>query len=138
MKRRWKTFTYPPCEYGLQSEKIREIIMSTIFEKIISGEIQADILYQDEICIVIRDIQPLAPVHFLVIPKKVIPRIGDALQEDQSSLGHLLLTAGKIAEQENLSSGYRVVINHGKNGGETVPHLHVHVLGGRQMRWPPG
>jgi len=138
MKRRWKTFTYPPCEYGLQSEKIREIIMSTIFEKIISGEIQADILYQDESCIVIRDIEPQAPVHFLVIPKKVIPRIGDALQEDQSSLGHLLLTAGKIAEQENLSSGYRVVINHGKNGGETVPHLHVHVLGGRQMRWPPG
>jgi len=138
MKRRWKTFTYPPCEYGLQSEKIKEIIMSTIFEKIISGEIQADILYQDEICIVIRDIEPQAPVHFLVIPKKVIPRIGDALQEDQSSLGHLLLTAGKIAEQENLSSGYRVVINHGKNGGETVPHLHVHVLGGRQMRWPPG
>jgi len=138
MKRRWKTFTYPPCEYGLQSEKIREIIMSTIFEKIISGEIQADILYQDEICIVIRDIEPQAPVHFLVIPKKVIPRIGDALQEDQSSLGHLLLTAGKIAELENLSSGYRVVINHGKNGGETVPHLHVHVLGGRQMRWPPG
>jgi histidine triad (HIT) family protein len=112
--------------------------MSTIFEKIISGEIQADILYQDEICIVIRDIEPQAPVHFLVIPKKVIPRIGDALQEDKSSLGHLLLTAGKIAEQENLSSGYRVVINHGKNGGETVPHLHVHVLGGRQMRWPPG
>jgi histidine triad (HIT) family protein len=138
MKRLWKTFTYPPCEYGLQSEKIREIIMSTIFEKIISGEIQADILYQDEICIVIRDIEPQAPVHFLVIPKKVIPRIGDALHEDQSSLGHLLLTAGKIAEQENLSSGYRVVINHGKNGGETVPHLHVHVLGGRQMRWPPG
>jgi histidine triad (HIT) family protein len=138
MKWRWKTFTYPPCEYGLQSEKIREIIMSTIFEKIISGEIQADILYQDEICIVIRDIEPQAPVHFLVIPKKVIPRIGDALQEDQSSLGHLLLTAGKIAEQENLSSGYRVVINHGKNGGETVPHLHVHVLGGRQMTWPPG
>jgi len=138
MKRRWKTFTYPPCEYGLQSEKIKEIIMSTIFEKIISGEIQADILYQDEICIVIRDIEPQAPVHFLVIPKKVIPRIGDALQEDKSSLGHLLLTAGKIAEQENLSSGYRVVINHGKNGGETVPHLHVHVLGGRQMRWPPG
>ena len=138
MKRRWKTFTYPPCEYGLQSEKIREIIMSTIFEKIISGEIQADILYQDEICIVIRDIEPQAPVHFLVIPKKVIPRIGDAIQEDQSSLGHLLLTAAKIAERENLSSGYRVVINHGKNGGETVPHLHVHVLGGRQMRWPPG
>ena len=138
MKRRWKTFTYPPCEYGLQSEKIREIIVSTIFEKIISGEIQADILYHDEICIVIRDIEPQAPVHFLVIPKKVIPRIGDALQEDKSSLGHLLLTAGKIAEQENLSSGYRVVINHGKNGGETVPHLHVHVLGGRQMRWPPG
>lgn len=111
---------------------------TTIFQKIISGDIPADILHQDELCIVIRDIEPQSPVHFLVIPKKVIPRVGDADQEDQLILGHLLLIAGQIAKQEELSAGFRVVINHGKNGGETVPHLHVHVMGGRQMKWPPG
>ena len=111
---------------------------TTIFQKIISGDIPADILHQDELCIVIRDIEPQAPVHFLVIPKKVISRVGDADQEDQLILGHLLLVAGQIAKQEGLSAGFRVVINHGQNGGETVPHLHVHVMGGRQMQWPPG
>ena len=112
--------------------------MSTIFEKIISGEIPADILFQDEQCIVIRDIQPQSPVHFLVIPKRVIPRIGNAKTDDQTILGHLLVVAAKVAEEENLNSGYRIVINNGANGGETVPHLHIHVLGGRQMLWPPG
>ena len=112
--------------------------MSTIFEKIISGEIPADILFQDEQCIVIRDIQPQSPVHFLVIPKRVIPRIGNAKTDDQTILGHLLLVAAKVAEEENLNSVYRIVINNGANGGETVPHLHIHVLGGRQMLWPPG
>jgi histidine triad (HIT) family protein len=111
---------------------------TTIFQKIISGDIPADILHQDELCIVIRDIEPQAPVHFLVIPKKVITRVGDADQEDQLILGHLLLIAGQIAKQEELSAGFRVVINHGQNGGETVPYLHVHVMGGRQMKWPPG
>ena len=111
---------------------------TTIFQKIISGDIPADILQQDELCIMILDIEPQAPVHFLVIPKKVIPRVGDADQEDQLILGHLLLVAGQIAKQEELSAGFRVVINHGQNGGETVPHLHVHVMGGRQMKWPPG
>lgn len=112
--------------------------MSTIFEKIISGEIPADIVHQDELCLVIRDIDPQAPCHLLVIPKKVIPRIGNAVENDQSILGHLLLIAAKVAESENLSSGYRIVINNGSDGGETVAHLHVHVLGGRQMKWPPG
>lgn len=112
--------------------------MSTIFEKIISGEIPADIVHQDKLCLVIRDIDPQAPCHLLVIPKKVIPRIGNAVDNDQSTLGHLLLIAAKVAESENLSSGYRIVINNGADGGETVPHLHVHVLGGRQMKWPPG
>ncbi len=112
--------------------------MSTIFEKIISGEIPADIVHQDKLCLVIRDIDPQAPCHLLVIPKKVIPRIGNAVDNDQSTLGHLLLIAAKVAESENLSSGYRIVINNGSDGGETVPHLHVHVLGGRQMKWPPG
>ena len=112
--------------------------MSTIFEKIISGQIPADILYQDDQCIVIRDIEAQAPTHFLVIPKKVISRIGNAEDQDRSTLGHLLLIAAKIANQENLDSGYRIVINNGNDGGETVAHLHIHVLGGRQMKWPPG
>ena len=112
--------------------------MSTIFEKIISGEIPAKKAYEDDLCIAIHDVAPQAPVHLLIIPKKVIPRVGDANLEDQSILGHLLLTAGKVAKQENLEQGFRIVINHGTNGGETVPHLHVHLLGGRQMKWPPG
>jgi len=112
--------------------------MSTIFEKIISGEIPAKKAYEDDLCIAIHDVAPQAPVHLLIIPKKVIPRVGDANLEDQSILGHLLLTAGKVAMQENLEQGFRIVINHGTNGGETVPHLHVHLLGGRQMKWPPG
>jgi histidine triad (HIT) family protein len=112
--------------------------MSTIFEKIIAGEIPADKAYEDDLCIAIRDIEPQAPVHLLIIPKKVIPRVGDASLEDQSVLGHLLLIAGKIARQEGLKKGFRIVVNNGQAGGETVPHLHVHLLGGRQMQWPPG
>ena len=112
--------------------------MATIFEKIIAREIPADILHEDEHCIAIRDIDPQSPTHFLVIPKQVIPRIGEARQEDLKVLGHLLLLAGKIARDEGLEKGFRVVINNGSEGGETVPHLHFHVLGGRQMSWPPG
>ena len=112
--------------------------MATIFEKIIAREIPADILHEDEHCIAIRDIDPQSPTHFLVIPKQVIPRIGEARQEDQTVIGHLLLLAGKIARAEGLEKGFRVVINNGSEGGETVPHLHVHVLGGRQLSWPPG
>ena len=112
--------------------------MSTIFEKIINREIPAEILHEDEICIVIRDIEPQAPVHYLVIPKKKIDRIAETLETDQNTLGHLLLIARKVAVSENLIDGYRIVINNGKEGGESVPHLHVHVMGGRQMQWPPG
>ena len=96
--------------------------------KIISGEIPAEILQQDEFCLVIRDIDPQSPTHLLVIPKKVIPRIGNAQKEDQATLGHLLLVAAEVAEKEKLEAGYRIVINNGSDGGETVPHLHVHVL----------
>ena len=111
----------------------------TLFEKIIAREIPADILHEDNLCIAIRDINPQAPVHFLVIPKKVIPRVGEATEADTPILGHLLVAAGKIASAQDLANtGYRVVINHGTHGGETVPHLHVHVLGGRQLAWPPG
>lgn len=112
--------------------------MSTIFEKIIGGEIPAEKAYEDDLCIAIHDVSPQAPVHLLIIPKKVIPRVGEANLDDQSTLGHLLLIAGKVAQQENLEQGFRIVINNGMNGGETVPHLHVHLLGGRQMKWPPG
>ncbi len=112
--------------------------MSTIFERIISREIPARIEYEDDRCIVIHDIDPQAPAHFLVIPKKVVKRVGDASIEDQPLLGHLLLTAAKIADSLNLEGGYRIVINNGMDGGETVPHMHVHVLGGRRMSWPPG
>jgi histidine triad (HIT) family protein len=111
----------------------------TLFEKIIAGEIPAEILYQDEACLVLRDINPQAPVHLLIIPKRVIPRIAEADAEDAGLLGTLLLKAHEIAEQEGIaSSGYRLVINNGADGGESVPHLHVHLLGGRPLQWPPG
>jgi histidine triad (HIT) family protein len=112
--------------------------MSTLFEKIIAREIPAKIEHEDEHCIVIHDIDPQAPVHVLVIPKKPIPRVGEAAAEDQPVLGHLLLTAGSVAQKLELEKGFRIVINNGKEGGEAVPHLHVHLLGGRQMNWPPG
>jgi histidine triad (HIT) family protein len=112
--------------------------MSTLFEKIIARDIPAEILYEDKSCIAIKDIEPQAPVHFLVIPKKVIARLGEAVKSDQSSLGHLLITAAQVARELGLEEGYRTVINSGTHGGETVPHLHVHVLGGRQLKWPPG
>ncbi len=112
--------------------------MESIFEKIIERKIPADILFEDDTCIVIRDIEPKAPVHCLIIPKKKIERIALAQETDQSTLGHLLLIATKIANKENLEDGFRIVINNGPNGGESVPHLHVHLLGGRKMAWPPG
>jgi len=113
----------------------------TIFEKIIAGEIPAEIIYQDELCAAIRDINPQAPVHVLIVPKRVIPRVGEAQESDQATLGALLLAAGKVAKQlgvSETSKGFRLVINHGKDGGETVPHLHVHLLAGRELDWPPG
>jgi histidine triad (HIT) family protein len=110
----------------------------TLFEKIIAREIPAQIVYEDELSIAIRDINPQAPVHVLVIPKKPIARVGEAQPEDQALLGHLLLTAAKVAKQEGLENGFRITINQGADGGETVPHMHVHVLGGRSLSWPPG
>jgi len=112
--------------------------MVTLFERIIAREIPAKIEHEDERCIVIHDIDPKAPTHLLVIPKRVIPRIGEAGEEDGSLLGHLLLTAAKVARSTGLEGGYRVVVNNGKDGGETIPHLHLHVLGGRPLEWPPG
>ena len=102
------------------------------------GEIPANIEHEDDLCIAIHDIDPQAPTHVLVIPRKPIPRVGEATPEDQATLGHLLLTAASIAKKLNLDGGFRVVINNGPDGGESVPHLHVHLLGGRSLSWPPG
>ena len=111
----------------------------TLFEKIIAREIPADIVFEDDQCLAFRDISPQTPVHILIIPKKPIARIGAAQADDQSLLGHLILTAAEIARRENIApTGYRLVINNGPHGGETVPHLHIHLLGGRHLTWPPG
>lgn len=110
----------------------------TIFSKIIRREIPADIVYEDDLALAFNDIQPQAPVHILVIPKKPIPQLADAESQDHALMGHLLLTVKRVAEQAGLSNGYRVVINNGDDGGQTVPHLHLHILGKRQMKWPPG
>ncbi len=110
----------------------------TIFGKIIRKEIPADIVYEDDKSLAFKDISPQAPVHILVIPKKPIVRLSEATPEDHALMGHLLLIAKRVADQEGLSNGYRVVINNGVEGGQTVDHLHLHIMGGRQMTWPPG
>ncbi|MBE9142995.1 histidine triad nucleotide-binding protein [Planktothrix mougeotii] len=110
----------------------------TIFSKIIRREIPADIVYEDDLCLAFRDIAPQAPVHILVIPKKPIPKLADAISEDHALMGHLLLKVKQVAEEAGLENGYRVVINTGVDGGQTVDHLHLHILGGRYMEWPPG
>lgn len=111
----------------------------TLFEKIIAREIPAVIVYEDDLVLAFRDINPQAPTHVLIVPKRLIPRVAEATETDQSLLGHLLLKAAVVAEKVGLQQdGYRLVINNGMDGGETVPHLHCHILGGRPMKWPPG
>ena len=113
----------------------------TLFERLIAREFPADIVHEDEQIFAFRDIHPQAPIHVLIVPKRVIPRIGEAAPEDQSLLGALLLGAGEVARKLGVCStdaGFRLVINHGRNGGETVPHLHIHLLAGRPLDWPPG
>ncbi len=110
----------------------------TLFQKIADREIPGNFEYEDDLCFAIHDIEPQAPIHVLIIPKIPIPRIGEAKPENQSLIGHLLLIAGKVANGLELEAGFRIVINNGPQGGEAVPHLHVHLLGGRQMTWPPG
>jgi histidine triad (HIT) family protein len=111
----------------------------TLFEKILTKEIPATIIYEDDLVFAIHDIDPQAPKHILLVPKKPIPRLAEAQPEDQTLLGHLLLKAAEIAAKLGLEeNGYRVVINNGEDGGESVPHLHLHILGGRHMAWPPG
>jgi histidine triad (HIT) family protein len=111
----------------------------TIFQKIIDREIPADIVYEDDRALAFRDIDPQAPVHVLVIPKKAIANVAGAADEDAALLGHLLLVARDVAKQEGLAEGgYRIVANNGRDGGQEVFHLHLHVLGGRRLSWPPG
>ncbi len=113
--------------------------MSTIFKKIIDKEIPADIVYEDEHCLAFKDIDPKAPVHILIIPKKEIPSVAEVAESDKELLGHLLVKASQIAKDLGVSeSGYRLVANTNKEGGQEVPYLHIHLLGGRQMTWPPG
>lgn len=112
--------------------------MTTIFSKIIRREIPADIVYEDDLCLAFRDVNPQAPIHVLVIPKQEIPRLADAQDADQALLGHLLLAAGKVARQLGVGDAFRLVVNNGAEAGQTVFHLHLHILAGRPMRWPPG
>lgn len=111
----------------------------TLFEKIVAREIPAAVVYEDDSYLAFRDINPQAPTHVLIVPKKAIPRIAEAQTADATLLGNLLLKAAEVAEKVGLKrGGYRLVINNGADGGETVPHLHCHILGGRHMTWPPG
>jgi histidine triad (HIT) family protein len=110
----------------------------TIFGKIIRREIPATIVYEDELALAFQDVNPQAPTHLLVIPKQPIAKLEEATENDQALLGHLLLVAKKVADDAGLKNGYRVVINNGRDGGQTVFHLHLHVLGDRLLAWPPG
>ena len=110
----------------------------TVFEKIIAREIPAKIVWEDEDAIAFHDVDPQAPVHVLIVPKKVVPHLTEATDDDRALLGKLLLVARDMAKKLQLSNGYRVVINCGPDAGESVPHLHVHLLGKRALSWPPG
>lgn len=112
--------------------------MSTIFKKIIDGEIPAKIIHDDEHCLAFHDVSPQAPVHVLVIPKKEIVSVAELTDEDAPLIGHIWMVIRDLAKQLELADGYRVVVNTGKEGGQSVDHLHYHLLGGRSMKWPPG
>ena len=112
--------------------------MPTIFTKIINKEIPADIVYEDEKCLAFKDINPQAPVHILLIPKQEIRSLAEVKPEHQELMGYLLCKASEIAKAQNLEEGYRININTNSKGGQTVYHLHIHIMGGRQMNWPPG
>jgi len=124
----------PPKSQQLCMSETRE----TIFSKIIRREVPAEIVYEDDLALAFKDIRPQAPVHILVIPKQPIAQLSDAESKDHALMGHLLLTAKRVAEKVGLTNGYRIVINNGEDGGQTVYHLHLHILGGRHMKWPPG
>lgn len=110
----------------------------TIFGKILRGEIPTKFIYEDDKCVAFDDINPQAPTHFLVIPRKAIPQLSAAEDSDESLLGHLMIVARKLAKDKGLDNGFRLVVNDGRDGCQSVYHLHLHVLGGRSLGWPPG
>jgi histidine triad (HIT) family protein len=112
--------------------------MASLFTKIIAREIPADILFEDELCLAFRDIRPQAPTHFLVIPKKEIASLAELSKEDEQIVGRCVMVAAHVASEQGLGGGYRLIANTGRDGGQEVPHLHFHVLGGRKLTWPPG
>jgi histidine triad (HIT) family protein len=114
------------------------MMTDNLFLKILDKKIPAKIIYEDERCIAFHDVNPQAPVHVLLIPRKVIPTHADVKPEDRELLGHLHLVAAQLAEKLGIGDGYRLVLNCKERAGQTVPHLHLHLLGGREMRWPPG
>ena len=111
---------------------------TTLFSKIIAREIPADIIYEDDLCLAFRDINPQAPLHVLLIPKQPIARVADAVAADQALLGHLLLKTGEIAAKQGYRDAFRLVVNNGADAGQTVFHLHIHILAGRAFSWPAG
>ena len=112
--------------------------MTTLFGKIVRREIRADIVYEDDLCLAFRDINPQAPTHVLLIPKKEIDKLSSARGDDQALLGHLMLAAGKVAKQLGVGDAFRLVLNNGAQAGQSVFHLHLHILAGRKLEWPPG
>ncbi|MFN7339552.1 MAG: histidine triad nucleotide-binding protein [Opitutia bacterium] len=110
----------------------------TLFQRIADGEIPAKLVHQDDRCVAFHDIAPQAPVHILVVPREPVARIAEASAAHAELVGHLLLVAARVAADQGLRDGFRLVVNNGRHGGETVPHLHVHLLGGRALGWPPG
>ncbi len=110
----------------------------TLFQKIMDREEPGEILYEDDLCVALRDINPQAPTHVLTVPRKPIPTLDDLTDEDEPLVGHLFLAAQKVAADEGLTDGYRTVFNNGRDGHQTVWHIHLHLLGGRRMSWPPG
>ncbi|XP_043515387.1 histidine triad nucleotide-binding protein 1 [Frieseomelitta varia] len=133
---------YTPCwrKMATEVEKAQTAAPTgdTIFGKILRKEIPCNFIYEDDQCVAFHDINAQAPVHFLVIPRKPIPQLSRAEDGDEALLGHLMIVARKLAKQEGLDRGFRLVINDGQHGAQSVYHLHLHVLGGRQMQWPPG
>jgi histidine triad (HIT) family protein len=114
------------------------MMQDNIFQKILDRQIKADVVYEDDRCLAFRDINPQAPVHVLIIPRKVIPTHDAVTEADRELLGHLHVVAARLAQQLGLQDGYRLVLNCRERAGQTVPHLHLHLLGGRDMKWPPG
>ena len=128
----------PSDSFSLHDDGTEIMAEKTLFQKIIDREVDADIVHEDDRCIAFHDINPQAPTHILIVPKKPIPTLDDVEPEDKDLVGHLFMVAQELAQGEGLRDGYRTVINCGDDGGQSVWHLHLHLLGGRRMEWPPG